>query len=277
MVIQHVFEIASTSDGAFMCSRSVLRTVPSIYDVDSDRVRIPSYIYLAVWIVPFLCVVQFSLPHIALFISLYFMRRSILKLVLKTDRPPHYHKSSSKLEMLSLSSGVKRINLGVMIPGDQYSFPSGHTLRAFATVRIVMCDTLLNSQFGMSDLLGPDNGLGSSLLVVLAISTAWARVALGKHSVHDVIGGMILGIFFGEYFERIVGDDGRWIYQMLCLSYFTAIGIYCLLDLTLLRDDPFGVRAKLGFVDYEHEFLFVALPVLGSWIFATNWTACTFH
>ncbi|MGH9375580.1 MAG: phosphatase PAP2 family protein [Terriglobia bacterium] len=66
-------------------------------------------------------------------------------------------------------------------PPDQFSFPSGHTLTAFAVAIAV----------GMfyPDLMG--------LLLFFAASIAMSRIALGMHFLSDVIAGSVLGISLG--------------------------------------------------------------------------------
>ncbi|HLI30861.1 MAG TPA: phosphatase PAP2 family protein [Terriglobia bacterium] len=66
-------------------------------------------------------------------------------------------------------------------PPDQFSFPSGHTLTAFAVAVAV----------GMfyPDLMG--------LLLFLAVSIALSRIALGMHFLSDVLAGSLLGAGLG--------------------------------------------------------------------------------
>lgn len=137
-------------------------------------------------------------------------------------------------------------------------------------------DRLLSTEFGVAKVFGADGGIGSYFLLGFAAMVAWARVALGKHSVLDCVAGSILGILFVDSFEVAVGGEGRWMYQQLCLMYFTAIGLHCVLDLMRKSDktDLFGLRAWFGFVDTEHQISFIAGPVVGSWIFAMGSGTC---
>lgn len=66
-------------------------------------------------------------------------------------------------------------------PPDQFSFPSGHTMSAFAV------STVLALQFPP---LAPVLGL-------LAFSIGASRVVLGLHYVSDVVVGALLGTVFG--------------------------------------------------------------------------------
>ena len=81
-------------------------------------------------------------------------------------------------------------------------------------------DPLLSSEFGVTKTIGPDGGVGALLLLIVAAMVAWARVALGKHSVLDVVVGSTLGILFVDVFEAYVGAAGRWLYEQsttLCI------------------------------------------------------------
>lgn len=126
-------------------------------------------------------------------------------------------------------------------------------------------------------MFGQDGGFGAYFLLAFAASVAWARVALGKHSVLDCVAGSILGIFLVDSFEPMIGSNGRWFYQQMCLMYFSAIGFHCLVDLCRKSDetDLFGLREWLGFVDTAHQQAFIAGPVVGSWIFALGAGTCT--
>lgn len=66
-------------------------------------------------------------------------------------------------------------------PPDQFSFPSGHTLTAFAVAVAV--------GLFYPDLMG--------VLLFFAASIAMSRIALGMHFLSDVIAGSVLGISVG--------------------------------------------------------------------------------
>ncbi|HTP89167.1 MAG TPA: phosphatase PAP2 family protein [Bryobacteraceae bacterium] len=68
-----------------------------------------------------------------------------------------------------------------VMPPDEFSFPSGHTMTAFAvTVAIALFFPSL-----------------SAALLFFAFSIAVSRVVLGMHFVSDVIAGMLLGAGLG--------------------------------------------------------------------------------
>ncbi|MBL8176292.1 MAG: phosphatase PAP2 family protein [Bryobacterales bacterium] len=68
-----------------------------------------------------------------------------------------------------------------LLPPDQFSFPSGHTITAFAVAVPLM-------------LHFPE--LGAALLFC-ALSIALSRVMLGMHFLSDVMAGALLGIVLG--------------------------------------------------------------------------------
>jgi len=68
-----------------------------------------------------------------------------------------------------------------VLPPDQFSFPSGHTMTAFAIALVV--------SYFYPALEGP--------LFFLAASIAFSRVALGMHFLSDVLAGAVLGSALG--------------------------------------------------------------------------------
>ena len=68
-----------------------------------------------------------------------------------------------------------------ILPPDQFSFPSGHTMTAFSIALVV--------SFFYPGLEGP--------LYFLAISIAVSRVVLGMHFLSDVLAGAVLGSALG--------------------------------------------------------------------------------
>eukprot|EP00040_Diaphanoeca_grandis_P027337 m.155441 g.155441 ORF g.155441 m.155441 type:complete len:320 (-) comp30936_c0_seq1:207-1166(-) len=205
---------------------------------------------------------------------------SIIKLSIRKPRPSHYGRNRSlsnvaiTIEELRNMSTMPSPHHGVMIPGDQYSFPSGHTLRAFGCARILVGDPLISSEIGSR--LGVTNNVGVTLLLALAFTIGWARVALGKHSILDVVGGGFLGVVLCDFFEKQYSDNARWQVQQFCLLYFTLIAALSLRDLTRKSDktDFLGLRKTLGFLDSPHQINFLFLPFLGSWIMALGSGTC---
>ncbi|MBI2684991.1 MAG: phosphatase PAP2 family protein [Acidobacteria bacterium] len=68
-----------------------------------------------------------------------------------------------------------------LLPPDQFSFPSGHTMTAFAVATPLM-------------LYYPDQWLG---LLFCAVSIALSRILLGMHFLSDVLAGAALGALLG--------------------------------------------------------------------------------
>jgi undecaprenyl-diphosphatase len=68
-----------------------------------------------------------------------------------------------------------------ILPPDQFSFPSGHTMTAFSIALVV--------SFFYPALEGP--------MYFLAISIAVSRIVLGMHFLSDVLAGAVLGSALG--------------------------------------------------------------------------------
>ena len=68
-----------------------------------------------------------------------------------------------------------------ILPPDQFSFPSGHTMTAFSTALVL--------SFFYPTLEGP--------LYFLAVSIALSRIVLGMHFLSDVLAGAVLGSALG--------------------------------------------------------------------------------
>src|SRR6266852_7801420 len=68
-----------------------------------------------------------------------------------------------------------------VLPPDQFSFPSGHTMTAFSIALVV--------SFFYPGLEGP--------LYFLALSIAMSRIVLGMHFLSDVLAGVVMGVALG--------------------------------------------------------------------------------
>jgi undecaprenyl-diphosphatase len=75
-----------------------------------------------------------------------------------------------------------------LLPPDQFSFPSGHTITAFAVVVPVM---LALPQHGAS-------------LLICALSVAASRILPGMHFLTDVLAGIALGTLLGLFAFRLL-------------------------------------------------------------------------
>src|SRR5579871_3384440 len=68
-----------------------------------------------------------------------------------------------------------------LLPPDQFSFPSGHTMTAFAVAMPLL-------------IFYPELGAG---LLFCALSIAISRIVLGMHFLSDVVAGAMLGLGLG--------------------------------------------------------------------------------
>lgn len=83
-----------------------------------------------------------------------------------------------------------------ILPGEWWSFPSGHALRAaYLARRATAASSLLGAVPGASAV----NSIAIPFLIYLwAILVAWSRVAKGRHSPLDVLAGLLCGLFVSE-------------------------------------------------------------------------------
>jgi undecaprenyl-diphosphatase len=79
--------------------------------------------------------------------------------------------------------------LGEAEPPDPFSFPSGHTMNAFAFASVAALG---------APVLAP-------ALLVVGVSVAASRVVLGMHYVSDVVAGATLGTIVGVCASSLVG------------------------------------------------------------------------
>lgn len=74
-----------------------------------------------------------------------------------------------------------------LLPPDQFSFPSGHTITAFAIIVPVMAHF-------------PE---ARYALQFCAVSIAVSRILLGMHFLSDVVAGALIGCTLGSLFHRL--------------------------------------------------------------------------
>jgi undecaprenyl-diphosphatase len=76
-----------------------------------------------------------------------------------------------------------------LLPPDRFSFPSGHTITAFAAVTPLMP-------------VYPELNAG---LGFVALSIAASRIVLGMHFLSDVVAGAALGTLLGYFAQAVLG------------------------------------------------------------------------
>lgn len=87
------------------------------------------------------------------------------------------------------TSGLRISLTGIPVRAPKTSsFPSGHTLAAFCSA----------SAMGR-----PGDRTGNSLLYAAACLIGLSRIHLGAHHASDVVGGLVIGTFFGLLIRRI--------------------------------------------------------------------------
>jgi hypothetical protein len=164
---------------------------------------------------------------------------TVIKLVLRQPRPAY---------------GKQKPLSDTLIPGDQYSFPSGHSLRAFAMARVASQSPSL----GAAGLLVTGNW--EFVLLAIASVSAFSRIGLGRHSPLDVIAGSTLGFFVGGGFW--LSPLHRFHCQLIAATYYACIGFAAI---TSGR-----ARTFLGIQNSSQVATFLALPMWGSWTFVAG-------
>ena len=113
------------------------------------------------------------------------------------NRPVSYFDELNLLEKIKLVEGY---GLDVLYTGAT-SFPSGHTLSAFA-----LC--------GYLAFVAPRKGWVGALLLCAAFLVGLSRIYLVQHFLEDVYAGALLGVLLAmiihEIQRRFPQDEGRW-------------------------------------------------------------------
>ena len=113
------------------------------------------------------------------------------KLIFAEDRPLAFFRKLHQEDILNLVDGVK-------VYTGQTSFPSGHSMSAFA-----LCSLLVF-------LLPPQKNYASVLLFV-ALMVAFSRLYLAQHFLHDIYAGGIMGVAIAILVCRV---NSRFEYQL---------------------------------------------------------------
>lgn len=92
-----------------------------------------------------------------------------------------------------------------VLPGEWWSFPSGHAMRAtFLVQRLLRSPTLLAALLGPRFATSsPGHSVLTALLWIWALAVGWSRAAKGKHYPADVTAGLLLGAALSECASRI--------------------------------------------------------------------------
>lgn len=147
---------------------------------------------------PVLRIISFSTTAVSISIALIVLIISIRKRS-ETLRRKFYLLASVLIFSAIVSQGLKQLIyrerpfithsfIEKYSDGGGSSFPSGHTLKAFAMA------TALSLLFSRKKIVIP--------VFVWAILVAYSRIALGVHYPSDVIAGVVLGTFLGWIIPR---------------------------------------------------------------------------
>ncbi|AXY77288.1 PAP2 family protein [Paraflavitalea soli] len=127
-----------------------------------------------------LCIVLFIRRHYLLSVHLLVaflisgMAAQIIKEFMHMPRPKVFLHAGQYNQFIE---GVTR--------GGWSSFPSGHTVTAFAVATILALHTR--------------NKWASLLYLILAVGVGYSRIYLGQHFLEDVLAGSIVGVFFAGW------------------------------------------------------------------------------
>ncbi|HHB79828.1 MAG TPA: phosphatase PAP2 family protein [Saprospiraceae bacterium] len=117
----------------------------------------------------------------------------LTKLLFRHNRPVLYFDKLNRLHELTPVQGIQ------LLTGDT-SFPSGHTMAAFAFFTLLALQT-------------KSKGLTAALYILLAASVGLSRIYLGQHFLKDVVAGSIIGVLIALItyllFERLA-DRPKW-------------------------------------------------------------------
>lgn len=149
--------------------------------------------------VPVLQVISYTTTYISIFLSLILLVISIVKRS-KELRNQFFILVSILLIVAAVSQGLKALisrnrpfedipNIEKLSEAGGSSFPSGHTLEAFAVAMGI------SVMFTRKRYVIP--------VFAWAMLVAYSRMALGVHYLSDVLAGIAIGVFIGWFVPRI--------------------------------------------------------------------------
>ena len=138
----------------------------------------------------------------AILIPIVGLSVSIVSLITKTlfdhNRPSLFFKEIGIFDQINLVEGIQL--------WEKYSFPSGHTMSAFAVYAIIAFLVGWKKTFGVA-------------MLVLAVLVGISRIYLVQHFMQDVYLGAILGVLISmsiyEYQNKFPYNPNNWIDRSL--------------------------------------------------------------
>lgn len=163
---------------------------------------------------------------------------SMLKLLFKRKRPKYCSQSHF-----------------ISIVGEWYSFPSGHSIRAFYFIFWISRSKFV--QLLRHFLVIPR----ARSLIPWAIGVGWSRVAKGRHYPVDVVVGCMIGFVLGWLVEDYFSGYGRAIAKTIAGTFTVANWAYYILVPFIAGDNKtYSAIVTVCFYIYTLSLLFTSLP-----------------
>ena len=144
------------------------------------------------------------------------------------------------------------------LPGDIFSFPSGHTMRGF----YYYVPYLFTSRY-VEKALGASPPIGFLPLALLAaLLTGFSRIARLRHWPTDVLAGGLIGCLLGFYFERCVSQQTR--------LYVFGMGMLWAMFVTVAQYSPVARREFCTTKPSTEWTLFVFLAAMCFWLYTDD-------
>jgi len=140
----------------------------------------------------------------------------------------------------------------LVLPGDLFSFPSGHTMRGF----YYYVPYLFTSRYARLVLHGAPSLTLAPIAIAAAGLTGFSRIARCRHWPTDVIVGGALGCVLGAYFEALEQQTRLW---------FISYAVYWAVCSALLQYIP-AVRRLFEAKEASGEWTLFVIIVVGCWV-----------